>query len=181
MEKTQYQKMYHWFTQRPPALRCFLFLYRGTTVAVVVGYALLLALTIQRLYWGVFYGLTLWVAAQELVAAVLIPATIFLLGTALRKAINAPRPYEQEGFVPLVIKDKRGQACPSRHVLSVSAIAVAWWGTSVPMVCLMGAIAVLIAVLRVIAGVHSIKDVVAGLLFGSVGGSVLYFIWYSVL
>ena len=49
----------------------------------------------------------------------------FVVGTALRAAINRPRPYTKYGFVPLFPKDKTGQSMPSRHCFSAAAMAAA--------------------------------------------------------
>ena len=47
------------------------------------------------------------------IRAVLVPAAVFLGGTALRRALNFPRPYQQPGFVPLVQKERQGCSFPS--------------------------------------------------------------------
>ncbi len=42
------------------------------------------------------------------VRAELEPAAVFLGGTALRRALNFPRPSQQPGVVPLVQKERQG-------------------------------------------------------------------------
>ena len=51
-----------------------------------------------------------------------VPAAAFVVGTALRAAINRPRPYTKYGFVPLFPKDKTGQSMPSRHCFSATGV-----------------------------------------------------------
>ncbi len=175
MQVKQYQNLYRWFTARPRALAVFAFFYRYTTVVVVVAYLALLALQGYGFVTVFAAGGGVFAAAQGLGVALGLPAVIYLSGTWLRAALNYPRPYEQPGFTPLIVKDKQGHACPSRHVLSVSVIAVAWCPTNVYVALALGVCALCIAALRVIAGVHSIRDVVAGLAFGGgVGALVLW-------
>ena len=94
----------------------------------------------------------------------------FVLLTLFRKYLNAQRPYEKFGFTPLIKKETRGCSFPSRHTFSAAIIGMSLlkvyplWGGIV-----LGLAAVL-AALRVILGVHFIKDTAAGLLIGIVLG-----------
>ncbi len=90
----------------------------------------------------------------------------FVLLTLLRKYVNAERPYEKFGFSPLIKKETVGCSFPSRHVFSASVIGMSilpvyslWGGAVLFLALLMGA-------LRVILGLHFIKDTAAGLLIG---------------
>ena len=85
---------------------------------------------------------------------------------ALRAHIDRPRPYTALGYQPLFPKEEAGRSMPSRHCFSAAAIAVAAWHCCPPLGMLMAALAVLIALSRVLSGVHYISDVVAGLAFG---------------
>ncbi len=173
MQIAQYQKLYTWFTARPAALRVFKALYRYTPFVVVAAYAALLALRGFACALPLVQGAALPAGAvPALLLALVVPAGVYLLGTGLRAALNYPRPYQQAGFTPLIAKDKIGHACPSRHVLSASVIAVAWWGTSPLLACGLGVVALVVAALRVIAGVHSLRDVCAGLAFGGGMGAL---------
>ncbi len=173
MNAQEYQKIYQWVSQRPAALALFRVAYKGLGLIVVALYALLLGIKANQALWLVRFGMPVLAAAQGLFAAVFVPAVVFVLGTLLRAKLNYPRPYEQAGFVPLMQKDKKGHACPSRHVLSVSVITVTWMATAPAVGCVLAVLSILIAAVRVIAGVHSVRDVVAGLLFGGVFGGVL--------
>jgi membrane-associated phospholipid phosphatase len=92
--------------------------------------------------------------------------------TVLRKAINAPRPYECLGIPAISPKDTVGKSFPSRHAACVGVIAVTTlyevpaWGVALLV------IGVLIAASRVLAGVHFLRDVVCGLLLGGIIGYV---------
>ena len=88
--------------------------------------------------------------------------------TLLRAAINRPRPYEALNFTPLFPKDTKGQSMPSRHCFSAAAIAGTAWYVLPPLGAVLAVLGVLIAISRVVTGVHYISDVLAGLAFGSV-------------
>jgi len=95
-----------------------------------------------------------------------VPAAGFLLVSFSRKLYNAQRPYERYNFKPLVPKDTHGKSFPSRHVFSAFACAGAAYyicpvaGVSV---YIMG---IMLAVIRVVTGVHFPKDVFAGAVAG---------------
>lgn len=103
---------------------------------------------------------------QWLLRGILVPAAGFLLVTELRSVINAPRPYEALGIPPVTPKDTKGKSFPSRHAACGAVIA----GTALFTVPVIGGpllvISLLIAVSRVLAGVHFVKDVTAGWLLG---------------
>ena len=104
-----------------------------------------------------------------------VPAAVFVLGTLLRAAINRPRPYEALNFTPLFPKDTKGQSMPSRHCFSAAAIMAAAFTVWVPLgvaACLLAAV---VAVTRVLTGVHYPSDVLAGLAFGA-GAAVIGFL-----
>ena len=98
---------------------------------------------------------------QCIARAILVPGFVFLGGTLLRKKLNFPRPYEQPGFTPLVEKETHGQSFPSRHALSAAVLAAVWLSFYPAVGGVMVAVTVAICVLRVLAGVHFPRDVIA--------------------
>ncbi len=95
-----------------------------------------------------------------------VPALIFLSVTILRKTLNTPRPYDQLDYTPfLPAKEGKGKSFPSRHTASATAIACAFFYLSPPLGCIFGTLAVCIAVSRVVSGMHTFADVIAGILF----------------
>ena len=104
--------------------------------------------------------------AQEIGKAILVPAITFAIGTAMRAKLDRPRPYEQPGFEPLVEKKTKGKAFPSRHALSAAVLGAVWLYFYPAVGVAMTVVAAAICVLRVLAGVHAIRDVVFGAVLG---------------
>ena len=156
MNEQQYRTVIGWFNARPAAKKALRAVSTGATVAVYLLYLGLLAWLAWHAMWG------------PLGVTAVVPAAAFVVGTALRAAINRPRPYTKYGFVPLFPKDKTGQSMPSRHCFSAAAIAGTAWYVLPPLGAVLAVLGVLVAISRVVTGVHYISDVLAGLAFGSV-------------
>lgn len=155
MNAEQYRAVIGWFNARPAAKKALWLVSHGTVALVYVWYLGMLA-------W------LAWHRMGQLWPALVVPAAAFLLGTLVRKLIDRPRPYTALGFTPLFPKDKAGQSMPSRHCFSAAAIAGAAWYVYQPWGLALAVLAVIIAVSRVVTGVHYISDVLAGLAFGAV-------------
>lgn len=80
-------------------------------------------------------------------------------------------------ITPLIKKDKKGQSFPSRHVLSATIIAMASMYVNVRLGIIMMLISVAIAVIRPVAGVHYIRDVIGGLIIGIVCGVMGFYVF----
>ncbi len=157
MSERRYRAVRGWFLARPAALRAVRAANRLLPALAGLGYlALLAALALRR--DGRF-----WRAAG-------VPAAAFALGTALRAALDRPRPYEVYGLAPLTPKDTRGRSFPSRHLLSAAVIAAAGWWACPPLGFAMTVITLLLAPARVLAGVHFVRDVAAGAALGALLG-----------
>lgn len=107
----------------------------------------------------------------------LIPLGTFLLVTALRAIINAPRPYEVYDYTPVVRKSTKGRSFPSRHTVSAFIIAMAFLYVQVSLGIIMMCVALGIAAIRVIAGVHFVRDVVSGAALGILIGALGFFVF----
>lgn len=114
----------------------------------------------------------LFTRQDMLLRAVLVPAAGFLICTVLRAKINAPRPYEKLNIPAITKKDTVGKSFPSRHGACGSVIAVTALWALPPLGIFLLVISVLIAVSRVFAGVHFIRDVLTGWLLGAVVGVI---------
>lgn len=94
--------------------------------------------------------------------SILIPGVSFIIVSLFRKIISAPRPYEVYDFVPALNKDTNGKSFPSRHVFSIFMVAFTIMQSSVALAAFVIILGLALAVIRVIGGVHFIKDVIAG-------------------
>ena len=101
---------------------------------------------------------------------ILTPLTSFILVSVIRKCIDAKRPYEKYNIKPLFIKETKGESMPSRHVFSITIIAMCWLYVSVPVGIIMLMLVAIMAASRVLAGVHFVRDVVAGFAVGIICG-----------
>jgi len=106
--------------------------------------------------------------------SILIPGVSFLVVSIFRKILSAPRPYEVYGFVPAIKKDTKGKSFPSRHVFSIFMVAITYLQTSVWMAILITVMGIGLAVIRVVGGVHFIKDVVVGALMAIIISLICY-------
>lgn len=128
---------------------------------------------VYPLYIAVLYG----EKDPKLLKTILVPAVSFVFITVIRKIINAPRPYEKFGIPPVIEKDTKGKSFPSRHVFSVFIIAVTIFYSHPGAGILIGLIGVSMAVIRVLGGVHEVRDVVAGAVIGLLCGVVGFYLF----
>lgn len=131
--------------------------------------------TVYLLYPGVLLY-SFWKGGLGAIAELVIwPAMGFAFVTGLRKILNQPRPYESWSIQPLITKETSGQSFPSRHVFSAAVIGTVclevqiWLGLAILL------LAVCLAILRVLGGVHYPKDVIAGFLLGMLLGLPVFF------
>lgn len=155
----KYPSWERWFLEKPSRVKA-LSLFK--TLSTVVMYAA---------YIGVlsFFGIT---RDPMLIKALLVPAAIFLIVTAVRSGINAPRPYELFDIKPLLPKSTKGKSCPSRHSACAFAIAIACTYVSIPFGVVMFVLAAVIAASRPIMGVHFPADVAFGLIIAAAIGAL---------
>ncbi len=157
MNEQQYRAVRAWFNARPAALAALRAADKALPALVYLPYTALLgwlALTGDARFWR----------------AAGVPAAVFLLGSALRAALNRPRPYEAYGQPPLVAKQTKGRSFPSRHLFSAGVITAAFWWISPPLGLALAAVTALLAPQRVLAGVHFVRYVPAGAALGGLCG-----------
>jgi membrane-associated phospholipid phosphatase len=107
------------------------------------------------------------IVAVKLAASAAVP---YIAVSVLRRLVNAPRPYELYGFYEIKPKEKVGQSFPSRHVFSAFVIATLAYTVSAWLGAALSVVAVCLAAIRVLLGMHFIRDVVAGGLIGIASG-----------
>lgn len=110
----------------------------------------------------------------------LITGVPFAVVSVIRRLINAPRPYELFEFYREKPKGKTGQSFPSRHVFSitVTGIALMPWSLLVGIGLLV--LGAALALIRVLLGIHFIRDVVAGALIGVISGAIGLLLYYII-
>lgn len=106
--------------------------------------------------------------------SVIVPFVSFAIVSIYRKLVSSPRPYEVYDFVPVLVKDTKGKSFPSRHVFSIFIVSFTIMQTSIPLGALISVAGVALAVIRVVGGVHFIKDVIAGFAMAAIISIVCY-------
>ena len=122
-----------------------------------------------------FLGIAAWLALHQdmrVIRYLLVCAVSFFALSALRSKLNWARPYEMFNIDPLIKKDTVGKSFPSRHIFSASVIACALMWLNVWLGIAGFAIMAVIAVIRVIGGVHFPRDVIAGATLGILCGAI---------
>lgn len=102
----------------------------------------------------------------------LIPGVSFVLLSFVRSYINFPRPYEVFDIIPIIDKDTKGKSFPSRHVFSVLVIAMTLYYIWPPLGIFLMFVGGIIAIIRVLGGVHFPRDVIAGAIIGILSGII---------
>ena len=143
MNRRRYQAVYRWFTARPRALAALRTADKLLAQLVYAAYPLLLR----------------WLALQR--------------NQRWHRAAGGPKPPQaHRGAGPALPaeKEKQGESFPSRHVLSAAVITAVFFYAAPPLGPVLAVITLLIALVRVIGGVHFVKDVTAGALLGGALG-----------
>lgn len=131
-----------------------------------------LVFLIYPLYLAVLFG----EKDPNLLKNILVPAISFVLVTIFRSIVNTKRPYEKFDIPPVIEKDTKGKSFPSRHVFSVFMIAVTIFYAHPGPGILLGILGVVMAVIRVLGGVHEPRDVIAGAVIGILCGVIGYYV-----
>lgn len=99
---------------------------------------------------------------QRLIKFLLIPALVLGTVSILRKVINRKRPFEVFKIKP-IITHEIGGSFPSKHASSAMIIAIFTYWINPVVGSLTIGLALLTAISRVLAGIHYLTDVVAGI------------------
>ena len=141
------------------------------TIMMYILYPVMLLIMLIRSFGQ--HGLS-WGTIEPLLPYVLVPGISFLLVSLVRDRLNWRRPYEEYEIRPLIVKETKGHSMPSRHVFSCTVIAMCILTLSIPAGILLLFSAAVLAVVRVLAGVHYPRDTVAGFAVGLLAGSLLF-------
>lgn len=143
------------------------------TGMIFLFYPLMLAVLVL---YGIHTGKSPATAVQDILPLVLVPGISFVLLSVIRRGINEKRPYEDWPIEPLIPKDKKGSSMPSRHVFSAAIIAMCGLRVNAVIGVIGLVLTAIVAVIRVLGGVHYPKDVAVGYLVGVAAGAFL-FLW----
>lgn len=119
--------------------------------------------------------LLLWLGVTgdgRLLRALLVPAVSFVALSVFRHVVNAPRPYQVLDIQPIIRKNTQGFSFPSRHVFSCFVIAMTFLWVLPPVGAALLCFGVLLALCRVVGGVHWPRDVIVGAAVGVLSGLV---------
>jgi membrane-associated phospholipid phosphatase len=105
-----------------------------------------------------------------LIPSILVPAVGFAGVSIFRRIYNASRPYEELDITPLIPKETKGRSFPSRHVFSIFIIGMTYLQVSRELALGIFALGLLLAALRVLAGVHYLRDVAAAMVMAFIIG-----------
>lgn len=122
----------------------------------------------SALLWLIFKKNALWLPFLA------VPALGFAAVSLLRAKLNFKRPYEELPVTPLYKKETKGKSFPSRHVFSAFVIAAASLRINPVLGAVLLALGTILAVCRVLSGVHYPKDVIFGAILGTVIGSTVW-------
>ena len=144
------------FRNSPNSAAILNWLDKGLVAVIATGY---IAMLIRLLSLLVTTGDT------RFVKALLVPATSFAVATIIRKAINAPRPYEAFDIDPLIKKSTRGESFPSRHLFSAAIIACTlfWINEACGVVAFIAC--GVVGFCRIVGGVHFPRDIIGAIAF----------------
>ena len=159
MTKEQYEAWTSWFRRNPGSIRVLRGINDGLTYLCYLLYPALLA-------YSALYRQDL------LLKMVLVPGIAFVAVSLFRRVFDAPRPYEALDIDPIIKKATSGRSFPSRHIFSVFMIAMCYLRVCVPLGCALCVCGAVMAVIRVLGGVHYPKDVIAGAVVAIVCGAI---------
>lgn len=157
-----YNKISEPFRKNAVLLTLLRLLYVGIPVATVIIYA------------GIIIYSYINMSLRDTCMIILVPLTCFIAVTILRKVAKSDRPYMVNDYVPLISKGKAKESFPSRHTASLAIIAMAGLKCSIWLGVILWCMTLAQAVVRVVAGVHYPKDVIAGMIISLIWGMIFF-------
>lgn len=111
---------------------------------------------------------------SHLIASLGVPGLGFVLVSVWRRWCNQPRPYETWAISPLLQRNGSGCSMPSRHTFSATIIAMAVLLQNAWLGAVLLVVAASLGFMRVLGGLHYVRDVVVGFVLGLVLGLLLF-------
>ena len=113
---------------------------------------------------------------SEIFKVVLVPLSVLVFVSVFRKLLNKKRPYEVYGIPSVFNKQTKGESMPSRHTASAFIIAMTFLYIDFDLGVIALSMATLIAISRVLAGAHFIRDVLVGMAISILVGTIFLFL-----
>ena len=113
---------------------------------------------------------------SEIFEVVLVPLSVLVFVSVFRKLLNKKRPYEVYGIPSVFNKQTKGESMPSRHTASAFIIAMTFLYIDFDLGVIALSMATLIALSRVLAGAHFIRDVLVGMAISILVGTIFLFL-----
>ena len=126
------------------------------------------------IFFGMLIYLTLKLDARVFAVGA-VPLAVFIFVSILQKKLNFTRPFEDMNFES-VAPHSKGNGCPSRHAASGTIISMAAFYISIPLGIIASVFAFIVCAVRIITGVHYIRDVMWGIIISVAAGYIVYFI-----
>ncbi len=144
--------------------------YKDETVSKILQILSYVSVALTVYAYG--YNIVVQIPSSPLTAVryVAVCAVPFILVSIMRKLFDAPRPYETYPFYKKPPKSKRGEGFPSRHVFSIFVIAATLAFDNLVLGIGLALLGGILAVCRILLGMHFIRDTVAGAAIGIVTG-----------
>ena len=155
MKEQQLKNILDFFNSRPTAKK------------TVVGAGLAVTYIMYGIY-PLFIALQIYFKNPLTLRLVLVPAVSFVILSVFRRILNFKRPYEKFDITPLYNKSTKGCSFPSRHTFSAFMNAFAVMCVYPILGGILTILALILALSRVLCGVHFIRDVAAGAIFAAV-------------
>ncbi len=137
----------------------------------------LITYVIMLIYLICLIVMTVHHSYKELFLLIGAPLAGFILARFLRMILKVPRPYQVLRIRPLLRKRSDSYSLPSCHIASAFVIGVSLCSLHLTapgiIVIILG---IILAVMRVLAGAHYVRDVLAGAGLGILCGLVPYVI-----
>ena len=119
-------------------------------------------------------------AGKALLSAVTCILALYLC-TMLRVVADKRRPYEVYDMLPAIDKTTKGKSFPSRHLTSIGVMSITLLSLNIPIGIVFLFLTAVMGALRVLLGVHFIKDVAVGAAIGIIIGIIGMYVVPSLL